>query len=294
MKIGVNYPYPIKKLYGEKGGLTMLKQVGFDAVDYSLDVGFKSSCEPVLSTDEEIFEFYRDVRRHMDEIGIVASQAHAPCFNHKTEEEAYTPERIELYKRAIRVCAILGAPYIVIHPPFYGVLTSEYEKGKRTTKKLYDALTETLEECNVKLGVENMFWYDYTHYYYSSTSCSSGLDLIDYVEMMNSDRYCVCLDIGHASVVGLDPVNMIRQVSKRLELLHVHDNFGPYDSHCIPGECSTKWPEVIKTLREVRYKGVFSMELAIFGKAAAIDPSLVEDYARIAYKVAKFYVDQAN
>ena len=292
MKIGVNYPYAVKKIYGEKGGLTMLKNAGFDAVDYSLDVGFKANCQPQLNSDETIYEFYRDVRRHMDEIGLLCSQTHAPMFPNQSEEDSYSPEKVEMYKRAIRVTAILGAPYIVIHPTTFDIMSNEYERGMSATKKLYDQLTETLEECNVKLGVENMFHYDYTHYYYCSTSCSNSRDLIEHVEMMNSDRYCVCLDLGHANLVGLKPEKVIRQVGKRLELIHAHDNFGPYDSHCIPGECTLMWEGVMKALKEVGFKGVFSMELAIFGKVASIDPTLIEDYARIAAKVARFLVNK--
>lgn len=293
MKIGVNYPYPLKKYFGEKAGLTMLKNAGFDAVDYSLDVGFKPNVLPELTTDEDIFAFYEAVRRHMDEIGIIASQTHAPHGKSPVDDNGVPlPEEVEMYKRAIKVTAILGAPYIVIHPVTYGVLSSDYERGMRATKALYDQLTDTLVEYNVKLGVENMFTYDYTHYYYCSTSCSNGRDLMEHANMMNSDRYCVCLDIGHASVVGLDPVKVIRQVAPKLELVHVHDTYGPYDSHCIPGECSTKWPGVMRALKEVGFKGVFSMELAIFGKASKIDPSLMEDYAGIAAKVARFLVKE--
>ena len=292
MKIGVNYPYVLKKIYGEKGGLTTLKNAGFDAVDYSLDVGFKSACQPTLDNDEQIFEFYRDVRRHMDEIGIFCSQTHAPMFPNQSEEDSYSPEKVEMYKRAIRVSAILGAKYIVIHPTTFGVLSSEYLKGKNATKKLYDMLTDTLVECDVKLGVENMFTYDYKHYYYCSTTCSDAVELLDHVDMMNSDRYCICLDVGHASVVGLDPIKVIHHVAPKLELLHVHDTFCAYDSHCIPGECTTIWPDVIRALKEVGYKGVFSMELATFGRAAAIDKSILDDYIVIAAKVARYLVDE--
>ena len=291
MKIGVNYSYPIKNNYGEKGGLTMLKNAGFDAVDYSLDTGFNTKFG-LFDTEDDLYAYYADIKRHMDEIGIIASQVHAPAQTNDCDNGDLTPERIQMYKRAIRVASILGAPYIVIHPVFFGVLSSQYEAGIEATKKVYDTLTSTLVECDVKLGVENMFTYDYAHYYYCSTSCSCARDLIDYVKMMNSDRYCVCLDVGHASVVGLDAVNMIYQLGDNLQLLHVHDSFGPYDSHCIPGECSTKWPAVMKALKDVGFSGVFSMELSIFGKVAKIDPGLIEDYAKIAAKVGRFLVEK--
>lgn len=292
MKIGVNYPELFKRTYGEKGGLTMLREIGFDAVDYSLAESYKNPSQIFLGDEDALYEYYRDVKAHMDKIGIIASQTHAVFPINDAEDGSMSERMFEILRRTIKVTAILGAPYVVIHPATFGVLTNEYERGREITRVAYERLLPTLEECNVKLGVENMFYYDYGHYYYCSTSCTSARDMIDHIEMMNSDRFCACLDLGHAAVVGLKAESMIRQLGSRIELVHAHDNTGNFDCHTFPGEGIANWKEIFKALKDVDFKGVFSMELSIASRLAKLDPALIEDAMKIAYKSAKALVEK--
>jgi sugar phosphate isomerase/epimerase len=53
---------------------------------------------------------------------------------------------------------------------------------------------------------------------------------------------------------------MIRAIGKRLGALHIHDNDRRRDLHRIPFSGDIDWNAVVKALRDVDYKGEFTLE----------------------------------
>jgi sugar phosphate isomerase/epimerase len=54
--------------------------------------------------------------------------------------------------------------------------------------------------------------------------------------------------------------DMIRALGKRLGALHIHDNDRWKDLHQIPFAGSIDWNAVVKALKDVDYKGEFTLE----------------------------------
>ena len=73
MKLTIDSFHPQQR-FGEKEGLKMIKDAGFDAIDYSFY--YKKECEAVLG--ENYRAYAQDLRAQLDRIGIVCNQAHAP------------------------------------------------------------------------------------------------------------------------------------------------------------------------------------------------------------------------
>ena len=55
-------------------------------------------------------------------------------------------------------------------------------------------------------------------------------------------------------------VEMIKALGSRLGALHIHDNDKLDDSHEIPGSMQIDFDAIIRALREIEYKGYFTLE----------------------------------
>ena len=81
--------------------------------------------------------------------------------------------------------------------------------------------------------------------------------------VIHPDNFMVaCLDIGHAEMKGSDTtaVEMIEALGHRLAALHIHDNDKWHDSHQIPFSMDIDFAPIIKALKEIGYKGYFTLE----------------------------------
>ena len=74
----------------------------------------------------------------------------------------------------------------------------------------------------------------------------------------------VCADTSHLSLGGHLQAFVARFASR---LVHVQasDNGGTTDDHLPPGEGRLDWPEVVRSLRGARYRGVFLLEVSCGG-----------------------------
>lgn len=103
--------------------------------------------------------------------------------------------------------------------------------------------------ANVRFAVEN-------------TPLDSGpVDVIlDIVDRYPADRVGVCLDLGHANIQE-DARNAVLAAGRRLVNVHASDNHAAEDDHLVPGRGSVPWDRVVGALREVEYRGPFTVEL---------------------------------
>ncbi len=280
------------RTYGDAEALKRLADIGFDAVDFGMfkyDMHGELFSGPVRDF-ERYFEHLGQVAR---EAGIEIGQVHSPMPSYVGDdaEDAYI---LECQKKSVRAAQALGAPYIVIHP----CIPEEYRydhfraETREINMRFYGELTPVLQECGVKLGVENMFNWDPERECICPTVCSSAEEMCDYVDALGP-QFAACLDVGHAQLSGSGAPDMVRRLGHRLELLHVHDNDGSYDCHVAPmlgyGEkthfSSVDWTDFAAALREIDYRGTLSFETdqtqAMYG------PELLEDGMRFQLKIAR-------
>ena len=120
------------------------------------------------------------------------------------------------------------------------------------------------KECGVKIATENMWNWTRENglNQAAAAACSHHDDFVAHLDAVNDEFFTACLDIGHAEMKGLDTSapEMIRAIGSRLGALHIHDNDRWRDLHQIPFAGSIDWNEVVKALREVDYKGEFTLE----------------------------------
>ena len=252
MKIGVPI-YEYRRLYPLERIPEKMKAHGIDSVDYADLYNTESK---LFRLDEESFkEVLTYERCVLESGGITVHQIHGPWrYPPKDGTAEERRQMLEAMKKGVRAATYLGAPYMVVHPLMpYG------EEGLEHTKEIFDinaqhfgALAEYAKDFPVTVCIENM---PYPRFPISTVK--QVLDLVKYLQKSNIK---VCLDTGHANVLGTSPGDGVRILGQYLATLHVHDNSGTTDAHLHIGEGVINWNDFSRALHKINFSGVVSAE----------------------------------
>ena len=289
MKIGVITETLFEREKSHAIACEKIKKIGYDCLDYSLFGGWATPSEIFSRPRQEWVNFFKEERKIIENEGLSVSQTHATYRSDFDPDHLheFTPMVVEQLKKEIEATAILGCKHIIIHPINLAILSTNKDKDLEVNIREFSKLTPTLKEFGVKNCVEDMFTWDPLRARACATGCSTDLDMVKYIDGMNDrDAYCACLDTGHMLIHSIDPARAVRTLGDRLEVLHVHDNNGLSDQHLPIGFGITNWKELVKALKEINYKGVFSLEIS-FQKFASCGDEAMWKMAEYAYLSAK-------
>ena len=82
----------------------------------------------------------------------------------------------------------------------------------------------------------------------------------------------------------LDIGDEVRRPGDKLQVLHVHDNKFGEDLHLMPYEGILDWKSFYKALKDIDYKGVFSLETA---PSRSLPTYLFDEMGAVLCKIAK-------
>lgn len=284
MKIGIAQEF--NNFYKSDEIFSRLKKIGYDGVDYSLSSTYCCP-DPLFSRPRsEWVKHFEEVAATLKLNGMEALQTHATFSTNFDGETRLSQRCLDQYKREIEATAILGSPYIVIHPINIALYGRDKQLDYDVNMEAFALLEPILKQHNVKLGVENMFGWDDVRRRNCPTGCSLPEDMVKYIDGTHSDSFVACLDTGHMLINCVSPADAVKILGKRLKLLHVHDNYGITDNHNAPTQGIADWKAFAAALKEVGYDGAFSMEVS-FARVMKTDKELCWDYAEFAYKAAK-------
>lgn len=244
----------IAKIVSEEKAVELVAQAGFDAWDFSMfemcRYDWENQCvldNPHPLYGNEYLSFARRLKQIGLDNGIVCNQSHAPFPTACAEIRSY-------FKRAIECTAEAGGEICIIHP--------DNNKSAAENAEMYLELLPFAKGCGVKIATENMWNWDDSKDEASPAACSDPISFNAHLDAVNDDFFVACLDIGHAEMRGLGTtaVEMIKALGPRLQSLHIHDNDGWHDSHQIPFSMNIDFAAVIKALKEIGYKGYFTLE----------------------------------
>jgi len=118
---------------------------------------------------------------------------------------------------------------------------------------LTDNVDEKWKEYGVVICLENMPMREF--------SLATPDKILDIVNEINDDNFKICLDTGHvAAFKELSVGDEVRKLGNKIETFHIHDNFPDNDLHLMPYFGVIDWKDFIESLKEINYKGVFSLE----------------------------------
>ena len=263
MKIGICTDAVSRQIHDEREAIRKFAEIGFETLDYS---GYLHQDEDSVYLKPDWEDYAKSLREAADTSGIVFSQVHAPMMSEPGKEPA-EELKIELTRRFFRVCEILGAPYLVIHPRMFadGINGHNREKYLSYNVDFYRQFIPLAEKHGVVIGLENMFGWDPEKQALCPTTFSTVEEILECIQRLDSDRFAVCLDTGHVNVLGETPAAAVRKIGRHLKLLHVHDNYGTQDAHLACSYGSIDWDAFITALKENGYTGSFSSEASGMG-----------------------------
>jgi len=161
----------------------------------------------------------------------------------------------------MEITSILGGKYVVVHP--ISLANHSYKDEKEFNIKFFDRLLPYCEKFNVKIALENVFyWNDKSKTVFPGPYATAD-EFIDYLDSRDSNYFTACLDIGHAEMEQCksgSASTMILGLGDRLEALHIHDNNKIFDCHTLPFTRDINWDEIMLSLKKINYSGEFTFE----------------------------------
>ena len=234
----------------QKEALRHIKEAGFSYADYNFGQDYRRK-DGFFGADAK--GHADNIKKTMDELGIKFIQSHAPMGEPIAENEGRNAF-IEMNKRCIEACALLGIPNIVIHTGYERGLSKE--ETFHRNKKFYDELLPTAEKCGVYILAENfnvmciegLFWID------------NAADLKEFLDYVNHPYLKACWDAGHGNMIDVSQEESVKILGDYLYALHIQDNDGNDDSHYAPYFGSLSMDSLMVGLKEIGYKGYFTFE----------------------------------
>jgi len=258
--------------YGDARALALAKSIGADAVDFSIANApyWDRRCKDSVyaRSDEEIVEYFTDLKKRADELGLVISQTHGRLCGYTldTEDNRAVLENARL---DCLVTKTLGAPVCVMHGVATGLVGPE--TPAQTMRDLNDAwFCDALayaKQYGVKIATET-FGDSPKHgicdFFGQADEFLASYDRIA-AKGDNAAYFSACVDTGHSNKAmrfgNPKPADVIRQLGGRISTLHLNDNDTFTDQHKTPLTGCIDWNDVFDALDEVGYAGVYNMEL---------------------------------
>ena len=257
--------------FGMREGYRMIRDAGFEAVDWNIDMQLTNDSMKKHTYAGNVFEksldemlaFYAD---HLDGIrsaGLTISQAHAPFNFYNNDPDGPSLEYMsKIYQNVILLCDAVGCKNVVIHGATRGRNDSHTNaEMEEINRWMYTSLIPTLQKTDVVVCLENLF---------SSKGglvaghCSNPYEAAKLIDELNEaagkECFGLCLDTGHLNLLSIDPRSYMPILGKRIKALHIHDNDGISDIHKAPYTGTLDWKVFYEQLAAIGYEGDLAFE----------------------------------
>ncbi len=209
----------------------LASRLGYDAVEVMVGI------DPV-SQDIDAIEHLVDYHQ------VPVCAVHAPCL--LITQRVWGTEPWEKLRRSADMAQRLGADTVVVHPPFRW--QRDYARG------FVEGVAELESDTGVAFAVENMFPWR-----------ASKRQVQAYFPGWNPVEHTyanVTVDLSHSSTAGDDPLQMVKDLGRRLRHVHLADGSGSAkDEHLIPGHGNQPCAELLEFLSDNGFAGWVVVEI---------------------------------
>lgn len=210
----------------------LVAETGFDGV------------EVMVTKDPDTREPER-LRGLVEQSGLAIEAIHAPFL--MMTRTVWGRDPIGKIDRAVELAEEVGAPLVVVHPPYRW--QTPYRRWLR------ERLPEMAERTHVRVAVENMFPLRVRGRKLAAFHAIRTLEDLDRFEH-------VVLDTSHAAVAGLDLLVALERLRGRLAHVHLSNNAGKgWDSHLPLDEGVLRLEPFLDALVAGGYEGSISLEI---------------------------------
>lgn len=184
-----------------------------------------------------------------DHYGVPVLAVHAPCL--LVTQRVWSPDPWERLRRSAVLAETLGAPTVVVHPPFSWQrdYARTFADGLATLRKAHPDL---------RFAVENMF-----------PVRMAGREFVPYQPgwdptAVGYDSYT--LDLSHCAASRADALALADTMGTALEHVHLGDGSGlGRDEHLVPGRGNQPCAELLDSLGRRGFRGAVAVEVATRG-----------------------------
>lgn len=254
----------VRNAFGDLEALDRIAAAGFDGVDFTFYEMNREHDLFALPTEQRA-DMARRIRERADQLGLAFPQAHAPFrYRHGEGEDS---ENYQAVLNSIEFASRIGCPQIVIHTLKFDKSTVSVQEADDINRRFLRSFLPAAEQWNVNIGVENLFHYD------SKCDRFNGWHetperMNAFVDSLESPRFKVCCDLGHAAITGVEPQAFIAGMDPdRLTMLHVQDTDYRHDTHTIPWLGKQNWEAIAEALARIGYRGFINLEVLYFYEA---------------------------
>ncbi|KAA2264867.1 sugar phosphate isomerase/epimerase [Solihabitans fulvus] len=217
-------------------GFELAAELGYDGVEVMV------WADPV---SQDVSALSRLAERHDTRIMAV----HAPCL--LITQRVWSPDPEERLRRSVQAALQLGAPTVVVHPPF------------RWQRRYADAFGELIDELEqdsgVDIAVENMFPVRRPLGRGRTVQVTAFRPSIDPTDV--GHRHYT-LDLSHTAAAHMDAVELAKRMGRGLTHLHLADGSGSAkDEHLVPGRGSQPCAQVCENLAADGFAGQVVLEV---------------------------------
>ena len=223
---------------------------GIYCIELSDEHGFE-----LLSRNDDVLETAKNFANFLKEYNFEISQGHLwlkikICADDTALEKLF--RWIDMYEE-------IGIKNMVLHCDNLSETNlSREEKIEKNIEKL-QILAEYIKNKEITVCLENLRPHSPEE---TELVDRSADDLLYIIERIGSSKFGICLDTGHLNLTDKNQREFILKAGDKLKALHIADNDGNTDQHLMPFNRGTvDFPEIIKALKEIKYNGIFNLEI---------------------------------
>jgi len=181
-----------------------------------------------------------------DHYGVPVLSVHAPCL--LVTQRVWSPDPWERLSRAAQLAESLGAPTVVVHPPF--TWQRDYARNFAAGLGRMQA-----RHPDVTFAIENMY-----------PVRMAGRNFVPYVpgwDPTEAGYDAYTLDLSHVAAARGDSLEMADRMGPGLKHVHLGDGTGEgRDEHLVPGRGNQPCAELLQSLSGRGFRGSVAVEVA--------------------------------
>ncbi len=233
----------------------LFKEAGFDSIEICFN--------PRLNKDKfyqfnyQNWLYVYELKDKLKELGLKIHSIHAPyssTFDISGLNEQQRVNTVNEIRNIIDVLRVLDGSVLVLHPTIKEMSENNFKERSEWFKKATESLRDIIvygEKKGIKIAVENLL----PHIFFGGFN-----DLLNLVNQFDSKNSGICLDTSHANL-GEGALEAVKKFGKKINSLHISDNYGKNDDHFPVGEGIINWDEFLGELWKANFKGVFMLEI---------------------------------
>jgi sugar phosphate isomerase/epimerase len=203
----------------------------------------------VMVWTDAVSQDVRALKGLSEHYGVRIGSVHAPCL--LITQRVWSTDPWERLRRSAMLAAAVGAPTVVVHPPF--TWQRDYARGFAAGLRRL-----RVRFPGVTFAVENM--YPLRKWGREAVIYAPGWD----PTVAGFDAYT--LDLSHCAAAGADVMAMADAMGPGLAHVHLGDGTGAArDEHLVPGRGSQPCAELLGSLAGRGFSGSVAVEVATRG-----------------------------